>query len=210
MKFRLAHFTAVSIALLLTVVTTAWAKKTCLPLEVMASQADYIVVGEIHSVQARTYQFRVAEYVKGSGGPMLTVAQFEEWTCDERYAQAAPGQRLVLFLKKHHAALELINGSTGERPIVHHRVTLANEAYAPGPGQPFVPYSIDVAEFTAGIKRYLRCFTIPADPNAPAYFHPRAIVQRGSAHEVAAFRAASTFTGWLYERITTYYTVAKQ
>jgi hypothetical protein len=202
--------TTVLLGLLLFLPATAWAKKMNLPLEAMALEADYIVVGEIVAVQARTYQFHVAEYVKGSSRPTVTVQQFEEWTCDVRYAKAAKGQRLVLFLKQHGAALELINGSTGERPIFHNRVTLDTEVYAFRPGQPFVPYAIDLPEFTDGIKRLVRCFAMPAVAEDPYSFTPRTVVQRASADEVRAFRAASKFTGWLYERITTRYTVAKR
>jgi hypothetical protein len=210
MKSLPAVVTALLISLLVAAPTRAWAKKTYQPIEVIASQADYIVVGVFLAVQAHTYQFKVAEYVKGSGLSSLTVQQFEEWTCDIRYAKPAKGQRLVLFLKKHDAALELINGSTGEMPILNNQVTLPNEAYSPQLGRPFVPYTIDLAEFKTGMKRYIRCFKIPVDPNASAYFHTRAIVQLGTAQEIAAFRSASKFTGWLYERIKTYYTVAKQ
>ena len=198
------------LTLLLAVATLASAKKLELPIEAIASQADYIVRGEIVSVHAGTYQFHVAEYVKGSGSPTVTVQQFEEWTCDVRYAKAAKGQRLVLFLQKHKGALELINGSSGELPILNNRVTLKNETYADQYGKPFVPYSIPLPEFTTGLRKFVHCFTIPADPNARFSFAPRAIVQVGSPEEVNAFRTTSKFTGWLYERIQTRYTIAKQ
>ncbi|WP_324680535.1 hypothetical protein [Hymenobacter sp. GOD-10R] len=198
------------LTLLLAVATLASAKKMILPLEVIALQADYIVSGEIVSVQDSTYQFHVTDYVKGSGRSTLTVQQFEEWTCDVRYAKAAKGQRLVLFLQKHQGALELINGSSGELPILHNQVTLKHEIYAYHPGQPFVPYSIPLPEFTTGIKQLVRCFTIPADPTARLSFAHRTIVQLGSPNEVQAFQSASQFTGWLYERVKTRYTVARK
>ncbi|OUJ70419.1 hypothetical protein [Hymenobacter crusticola] len=197
------------LALLLAVATLASAKKLELPIEIIASQAEYIVVGEIVSVQASTYQFHVAKYVKGSGSSTVTVQQFEEWTCDVRYAKAAKGQRLVLFLQKHKGALELINGSSGELPILNNKVTLKNETYAYQYGKPFVPYSIPLPEFATGLKKFVRYFTIPTDPNARFSFAPRAIVQVGSTKEVKAFRATSKFAGWLYERITSRYIIAK-
>ena len=197
-------------SLLLAVSTLSWAKKIELPIEVIASQADYMVIGEIVSVQASTYQFHVAEYVKGSGSSTITVQQFKEWTCDVRYAKAAKGQHLFLFLQKHKGALELINGSSGELPILHNQVTLEYEAYAYQYGKPFVPYSIPLPELTTGLKKFVRCFSIPPDPNAPYSFHPRAIVQVGSAAELNAFRSTSKFTGWLYDRIQTRYTIAKK
>ncbi|WP_324678084.1 hypothetical protein [Hymenobacter sp. GOD-10R] len=107
------------LSLLLAVSPFASAKKLELPIEVIASQADYIFIGEIASVQASTYQFYVAEYIKGGGSSSLTVQPFEEWTCDVRYAKVAKGQRLVLFLQKNKGMLELINGSSGELPIIN-------------------------------------------------------------------------------------------
>ncbi|MGI4735756.1 MAG: hypothetical protein ACRYG7_11315 [Janthinobacterium lividum] len=66
--------------------TNASASKAYLPIEVVALQADYIVIGEIVSVEsladgfstAGSYQFHVAEYVKGSGNHVLTVPLFRE------------------------------------------------------------------------------------------------------------------------------------
>jgi len=198
------------LSLLLAVATLASAKKMELSIEVIALQADYIVTGEITSVQAGSYQFHVADYIKGSGRSTLTVQQFDEWTCDVRYAKAAKGQRLFLFLQKHQGALELINGSSGELPIRNNQVTLKNEVYAYHPGQPFVPYSIALPEFTTGIKQLVRCFTIPAASNAHSSFAPRTIVQVASDEEVTAFRATSKFSDWLYERVKMRYTIARK
>jgi hypothetical protein len=194
------------IIFLLAISTLASAKKWYMPLEAIASQADYIVVGEIIAVHDSTYLFHVTEYEKGTGSRTLTIQQFKEWTCDQRYAKPAKGQRLLLFLKQHNADLELLNGSSGELPINNNRITLSNEVYVYERGKPFVPYSIDLAEFTTGIKLLLRCFSIQADPLSS---YRIAAVQLGSAQEVEAFRSASRFTGWLYERIKTRYTIAK-
>lgn len=193
--------------LLLAVSARASAKKWYMPIEAIAAQAEYIVVGEIVAVQADTYQFRVAEYVKGSGGPSIQVQQFKEWTCDVRYAKPAKGQRLCLFLQQHAGALEIINGSSGELPILNDTVTLERETYAYRPGQPYMPYSIAVQEFTTGIKLFLRCFSIVSGPAASS---TSAAVQLGSAEEMDAFRLESQFTGWLYERIKTRYALARK
>jgi hypothetical protein len=197
------------VVLLLAVSISASAKKACLPIEAIASQAEYIVIGEIVAATATSYTFKVAEYVKGSGHQTVTVQQFKEWTCDVRYAKAAKGQRLFLFLKKHHAALEIINGSSGELPIINDKVTLEYDTYTYERGKPFVPYSIELKEFKTGIKKFISCFNVLADP-APFSFQRSTVVQLGSLQEVNAFRAASKFTGWLYERIKTHYTIAKK
>jgi hypothetical protein len=191
--------------LLLAISTLASAKKWIMPLEAMASQADYMVVGEIVSVQDSTYLFHVAEYVKGTGSRTLTVQQFKEWTCDQRYAKPAKGQRLFLFLKHHNADLELLNGSSGELPISNNRITLENEVYTYERGKPFVPYSIDLPEFKTGLRLLVRCFSVQVTPLS---FYRSAAVQLGSAKEVEVFRSTSLFTGWLYERIKTRYVVA--
>ncbi|WP_375437561.1 hypothetical protein [uncultured Hymenobacter sp.] len=195
--------------LLLAVSPIASAKKAYMPLEAIASQADYIVIGEIVSADPTSYRFKVAEYIKGSGRQILTVQQFAEWTCDVRYAKAAKGQRLFLFLKKHHTALEIIDGSSGEMPIINHTVTLPYESYAYQYGKPFVPYSIALQEFKTGIKKLVSCFNIPADPN-PFSTNSKAVVQLCGADEIKAFRSASKFTGWLYERIRTRYSIANK
>ena len=199
MNIRLGILTALLLAAF-----GAAAKKYILPIEVVAAQADCIVVGEIVAVEAASYQFKVTDYVKGSGSRLLTVQQFKEWTCDERYAKAAPGQRLFLFLQNHNNALEIINGSTGEIPIVNNQLTLEHEPSNLQFGQPFVPYTIGLAEFKTGIATFTHCFQLPKTAGNP---YSRALVQTCGAKEVARFAATSNFTRWLYRRINDRYTI---
>jgi hypothetical protein len=183
---------------------SASAKKYNLSIEVVAAQADCIVVGEIVAVDAASYQFKVTDYVRGSGSRLLTVQQFKEWTCDVRYAKAAPGQRLFLFLQNHNNALEIINGSTGEIPIINNQITLEHESYDFRYGQPFVPYSIGLAEFRTGIAAFTHCFQLPNTGGNP---YSRALVQTCGAKEAARFASTSNFTQWLYKRISDRYTI---
>ncbi|MFD2720719.1 hypothetical protein ACFST9_18500 [Hymenobacter monticola] len=198
MKLRIGILAA------LLVTSGASAKKYELSIEIVAAQADCIVVGEIVAVEADSYQFRVTDYVKGSGSRLLTVQQFKEWTCDVRFAKAAPGQRLFLFLQHRNNALEIINGSTGEIPVVNNQLTLEHETYHFRVGQPFVPYSIGLTEFRTGIATFTHCFQLPKSAGNP---YSRALVQTCGAKEVARFASTSNFTKWLYKRINDRYTI---
>jgi hypothetical protein len=155
--------------------------------------------------------------VKGSGKQTLTVPLFWEGLYDLRYAKAAKGQRLFLFLKKHHTTLEIMYGSTGEIPIVNEQVTLQLESYnypyKRQYGKPFVPYSIKLPEFKAGIKKLVSCFKIAFDPSSAfprVSAFPRTVVPLCGAAEVNTNSSANNFTGWLYRRINSDYTLAQK
>ncbi|UOQ69241.1 hypothetical protein MUN86_27700 (plasmid) [Hymenobacter volaticus] len=94
-------------------------------------------------------------------------------------------------------------------PVTNNTVTLPYEPYAYQYGKSFVPYSITLQEFKTGIKKLIRCFSIPTAPN-PYAASPLTVVQVGGADEVNAFRSASKFTGWLYVRIKTRYKSARK
>lgn len=53
-------------------------------MEFVAGMADLIVVGEIESVNAASYQFRISETIKGQSKDLIRVRMFKEWTCDRR------------------------------------------------------------------------------------------------------------------------------
>ncbi|MGI4735757.1 MAG: hypothetical protein ACRYG7_11320 [Janthinobacterium lividum] len=124
-----------------------------------------------------------------------------------RYAKAAKGQRLVLFLKKHPKALEIVDASTGEMSIVNEQVTLQHDSYDGHYGQSFVPYAIALPAFKAGLKKVVSCFKIPMDPSA-AFL--RTVVPLCGAEEVNTTSSANTFTGWLYRRIKSRYALARK
>lgn len=181
------------------------AKKMIRPIEYVASVSDLIVKGEIISVANACYQFKIAETIKGKSTAVITVQQFTEWMCDVRYAKAAKGQQLFLFLKTINGKFEIVNGSTGELPVIDNKVTLAYENPDP---KTFLsrPYQIPFEEFKAGIKGFIHLFAMIEDHKERrcAYF-----LQNGKESELQKFIAGSSFSKWMYEKVQRNYTIRK-
>lgn len=193
------------ISLLLMISTIVSAKKMILPIEVVAGTADMIVIGEIISVDNNFYLFRVTETIKGKSSPVIRVEQFDEWTCDVRYAKAKAGQKLFLFLKNVNGKFEIINGSTGEIPVIDNTVTLAYERYS-HTNYKSSSYKLKLAEFKAGIKGFIHLFAmIGANKgNDPVYF-----LQNGKESELKLFMATGGFAQWIYEKLQLHYKIVK-
>ncbi|MCH5720715.1 hypothetical protein [Niabella hibiscisoli] len=175
------------------------------PVEYVASIADLIVTGKIISVENGTYQFKIAETIKGKSVGLITVQQFSEWECDVRYAKAAKGQQLFLFLKKINGKYEIVNGSTGELPVIDGKVTLMYES----PDHIFkhsYPYQVNIEEFKAGIKGFIRVFSMSEyDKEANRFY----FLQRARENELQKFIASSSFSKWMYEKVQRNYTIIK-
>lgn len=170
---------------------TSQAKKYIYPLEHVIGLADLIVVGEIESVEQNTYTFRITETLKGDVHASIRVEKFKEWTCDTRYAKHEKGQKLCLFLKRGLLSWSIINGSTGERPILEQTVYLET-------GEDI--YKLPLAEFSEGITACCRCYK-----SVVVSLRDEEIVtfaQVCSDEEVAAFKSSSKFSKWLYEKIS--------
>ncbi len=84
------------------------------PIEVVIGMADLIVVGEIESLNAGSYQFQVNQTLKGQADEGIRVERYKEWICDIRVKKPEIGQKLVLFLTQSGGKYEIINGSSGE------------------------------------------------------------------------------------------------
>ncbi len=176
-----------------------------LPIEYVASVADLIVTGEIVLVENGVYLFKVAETIKGRSAELVTVQQFGDWTCDVRYAKAAKGQQLFLFLKKVNGKYEIVNGSTGELPVADSKVVLKYESPDPA-SKHLYPYQVNIEEFKAGIKGFIRLFAMSEYDKDSNRVH---FLQKGKANELQKFIASSSFSKWIYEKVQRNYTIVK-
>jgi hypothetical protein len=193
------------LAALLVISRIASAKKMELPIELVAMQATIIATGEIVATGKTTYDFKVAEYIKGHNDQVITIRQFEQWTCDIRYAPVAKGQQLVLFLLLQNNTFTIINGSTGEIPIINNQVVLQSEQLMYAPGK-YHPYTLERAEFENGIKKLIRCFSMQNQGNK---WVADILVQKCSDAEISTFRSTSKFTAWICNRISERYKIIK-
>lgn len=150
----------ISLALLL-ISIYARADKNNLPIEVVIGTADLIVVGKIAAVQNNTYSFNIAQTVKGKTTGTITVQMFQEWTCDTRYTKPYIGEELCLFLKRGAANnyWTIINGSTGEKPIVNDTIIpfgyyFLNHSLIPA------KHKLSLPDFIKTIIEFNNCYTL--------------------------------------------------
>ncbi|NVK27764.1 MAG: hypothetical protein HWE14_06955 [Flavobacteriia bacterium] len=103
---------------------SALADYTPTPLYQMILQADKIVYGEIISLDSTSYQFKTeGETIEDR--EIITVSRFEDWACAQRWSDYAVGQRLLLFLIKHHGKyIAMSAGNEGELPLLGDSVYL--------------------------------------------------------------------------------------
>lgn len=177
------------------------AKKMILPIELVAIQADIIVTGQIIAVNNDSYDFEISKYLKGIGVKVIKVKQFEQWTCDTRYAPVATGQKLILFLLAGRGIFTIINGSTGEIPILKNEVSLEMEQYN---SRKFIPYKLSVTQFSEGIQKLIFCFDMQKRCND---CYPDNLLQKCSDAEITIFISTSKFTAWLYDKIKRQYKI---
>ncbi len=180
---------------------SALADKIVMPIEMVALEADIIVIGKIISVGKETYQFKVTEFIKGVGDSIITVQKFREWICDMRYASVAKGQHLFLFLEKSNGKFTLVNASTGEIPIINDSITLNNEINGHSENFQAIHYSTKISEFKDGIKSFIRCFKAPDDN----YLQQTQLIQICNNQQLKVFINKNSFTNWLYKKIKKYY-----
>ncbi len=186
------------IVLFLATSTIVSAKKMITPIELVALQADLIVVGEIINVNSNSYQFKVTNQIKGESTSQLTVQKFTEWECDVRFDKVKIGQKLFLFLKKKNKKFELINGNTGEIPIIDNQLILNHQVEK--------EFKIDLLEFQTAIKKFSECFMIE---NCISCELVETISQRCSDEIIIKNALDYSFFNWLYNRVKENYTLAK-
>ena len=180
----------IAVLFFLMIAFTSQAKKYIYPLEHVIGLADLIVIGEIESVEQNTYTFRITETLKGDVHATIRVEKFKEWTCDTRYAKHEKGQKLCLFLQKGLLSWNIINGSTGERPILEQTIYLGMEEDI---------YKLPLSEFVEGITSFCKCYA--TETISGAYEEIVTFRQMCTDEEIANFRSLSKFTKWLYDRI---------
>ena len=190
---------------LLAMSTITYSKKNILPIEIVAIQADKIVIGEIISVKNNSYNLKVTENIKGGNESLIIVQKFEEWTCDIRYAEVEIGQKLFLFLKNIENKFEIINGSTGEIPIINNRITLQNEEYKHIKYESH-PYSIDLMEFKTGIIKFINCFAMSGKSDT---YYPDSLLQKCNDEEFKLLYFTNKFCGWICFKVKTKYVIIK-
>lgn len=177
-----------------------YAKKTHLPLEIIAGKADLIVTGKIMEVQEKSYIFKITEALKGSAGGLISVEKFEEWTCDIRFAKHKIGQTLFLFLQKGAVNWTIIDGGNGELPIINQQIKLMNPtAYSAANPTPTFP----ITAFKNGIRLFCQYFELIQKRGEGIRFSYafRSLV---SSDKILSFKLNSPFSAWLATQIKKY------
>lgn len=180
-----------TIAVLLAISTSSYAKKLYYPLEVVAGMADLIVVGEIESVSQGSYQFKITKAVKGKETGLIKVQMFKEWSCDHRIKKTEKGQKLFLFLNKKGGKYEIINGSTGEMFIEDGKVLRTINGYKP-----------KVDELANSIKYFVKAF----EPKNKDYkpFDETVFIQLLPDNEIEKLAKESILTNWFFDKMKDY------
>ena len=124
--------------------------------------SNLIVVGKITSISPNSYQFEISETIKGTPRKNITVIKFEEWTCDIRFGQYVIGQQLLLFLITKGPFYEIVNGSTGEIPIIHDSITFKYES---ANQNRFIPYKMSLRDCIDGLLFFNHCFQMTGKYN---------------------------------------------
>jgi hypothetical protein len=178
---------------------STFAKKIIYPIEIISNSSDFIVSGNIKSVTDTSYTFKVTNIIKGNCDSILTIQQFENWTCDSRFAKPKIGEELLLFLENNNGLLEIINGSTGERPINNNQVMLFESTIPYDYNSPI--YTIDIAEFSIGIKFFLECYSFKYKEN----YLKNELYKKCTESEIKAKTQQNTFFDWLNKKIRNKY-----
>jgi hypothetical protein len=176
------------------------AKKITMPIEILIGTADLIVIGEISKFYELEYKYdlKVTDIIKGECKGTITVKNFEEWTCDYRYQPVEAGEVLMLFLKKKGRAYEIINGSTGEIPIIDSCVILENEEFEHIDYE-FSPYELSFEEFFNGVTKFSSCFSYSGN-FYDNIWDDKMVFKR----KCQSFSATTEFEIWLEKRLSKY------
>jgi hypothetical protein len=198
--------TIIFILLILSTLTSE-AKKIIYPIEIVAGTADIIVLGQIEKVKGNTYTFNISETLKGKIYETITVEQFNEWTCDNRFGKAHKGQQLCLFLKKGQTAWSIINGSTGERLISNDSITLGGYEEYKHVDYQFTPYRLSLTELKNGIRDFCKCYEFVG--NYEVFGDKHSFRQLCNDQQISIFKTSSTFAAWLNDKMINY-TIIKE
>ena len=165
------------------------AKRDIYPFEKVAGLSDLIVVGFIEEVDLNTYTFKITETLKGDVHASIRVEKFVETEFDIRYASHEKGQKLCLFLKKGLLSWSIINGSTGERPILDQTIYLGIDGN----------YKLPLTEFSKVIHKFNDIY----DPKVEvtAYNERVSFIQKCSDEELRNFKSEGKFSHWLCNQI---------
>lgn len=129
------------------------AKKFHYPFEILIGKADLIVTGHIVEVHDTTYKFCVSKILKGElVSDTLSIIAHKAWLCDPVLLAPTKKQIYCLMLKPSNNCWKILNGSTGELPVVEGKITLKYE-YENGR-----PYRVSLDEFEPVIRHFSECY----------------------------------------------------
>lgn len=151
--------------------------------------SDLIAVGEIEDIQENTFTFRISETLKGQVHASISVVKNDE--C-ERYARYEKGQKLCLFLSKGLLSWNIIDGKTGERPILDKTVYLCLDEN----------YKLPLDEFSEAIVSFCSTYKARVTMNGYSYRQKVYFTQEVSEEELNTFRNKNKFTRWLYKQLS--------
>lgn len=157
--------------------------------EQVIGMSDLIVIGTIENVEENTYTFRIDETLKGKVHASISVSKTDE--C-ERYALYEKGQKLCLFLKKGLLSWTVIEGNTGERPILGETVYLCLDQN----------YRLPLEEFSEAISGFCSNFKTRVTVNGYSSRQKVYFIQEVSEDELDAYKSKNKFTRWLCTQIT--------
>jgi len=172
----------------------------------LATRSDLIVKGTVAELKGDFFAFEVEHVLRGSladANRQVLVARFKDWTCATRWASYAPGQVLILFLRKLRTSepiLWQIIGSGGEGEVVvdaqtayFHTPEGVKECFDLADGR-FCGDSAPLDHFLAGVVEYTHLYELPSSQGELGV-----ISQIAKDADVDAFSERSAFNKRLIE-----------
>ena len=184
----------------------------------MVGASPLIVVGEIVSLDAKTFEINVLRTVAGerpSPSSTLRIRRFKDWTCSARWAPYTTGQRVLLFLRRDERTRKETGtpwvirsaGGEGEMPIdrtgdvILRGISVPGMKAAPVPlhGGTVIGSRVVLADFVRVIQRFRACFHLRT--KAKPWLTVRGVDHTCSATEVSALRDSHPAAKTLVEEV---------
>lgn len=157
--------------------------------EQVIGMSDLIVTGEVEDIQENTFTFRINQTLKGRVLSSITV--LKNYECD-RYSMYSKGQRMCLFLRKGLMSWTIVDGNTGERPILDETVFLGVDGN----------YKLSLREFSDGISEFCNTYTTRVTTNGYSFRQKVYFIQEVSEDQLNVYRNKNKFNRWLCSQIT--------
>lgn len=182
----------------------AEAKKDIFTLNLIAANADLIVIGEIDMVKKNSYTFKINETIKGQTYKTIVVKMFDEWICDTRFEKAEKGQKLFLFLKKRQNYWDIINGSSGELFISKNTIYLGGLDSLKIVNNKITRNDMSLTEFKNTIQDLCKCYCYVGELASYKESKAQYLLQICNDRQISELEKRSKFSTKLFEEMKRY------